>query len=106
MKVAAVEAIMNSMCYNTSVPRRTGVQHYNTILQQKKVAKVEKVNKIKEPTLRERTFADKSGLPFVPDPVVQRPDTHAAMGLQVKAKRMEHQRELRDVQNISTSLGF
>ena len=60
----------------------------------------------KEPTLRQRTFTNNTGLGYVPDPVVQRPKLHAGNGLGSKAKQLEHQREVRDVIEIKSAMGF
>ena len=69
-------------------------------------AKVAKTAKNKEPTLKQRTFTNNTGLGHVPDPVVQRPKLHAGNGLGSKAKQLEHQREVRDVMEIKSAMGF
>ena len=79
------------------------------VIQQSKPRTVDVVDEAqdaKEPTLGQRTFTDKTGLPFVPDPVVERPPEHLVNGLANKAKYLKHTREVRDVQNLSESLGF
>ena len=68
--------------------------------------KVAKKPARREPTIGERTFTDKTGLGFVVDPAVQRPKLHAGNGLGSKAKQLEHQREVNDVQEISSLMGF
>ena len=60
----------------------------------------------REPTLEQRTFTDNTGLPFVPDPTVKRPPEHMVNGLANKAKYLEHQREVHDMQEVGKSLGF
>ena len=59
-----------------------------------------------EPTIGQRTFTDKTGLGYVLDPVVQRPKLHAGNGLGDKATHLEHERQVKDVQQLRSAMGF
>ena len=60
----------------------------------------------REPSVKQRTFTTKDGLPYVPDPIIERPSTHMLNGLAEKAKCLEHAREVSDMQTIKASYNF
>ena len=68
--------------------------------------KVEEPVSTREPSVKQRTFTAKNDLPYVPDPVNERPNTHTVNGLAEKAKKLEHAREVADMQTIKASYNF